>query len=458
MPHEEYVPFIAQVRRGDGRAISQRRRHPMIRKDCSPASACCDRGRVLLGHASRIPSSTLDDGVRSAEPADGVGRAARRSIAIVMVRARHPLRPRQDAAAKRSERSRSAAGRARSASWDSVRCTFRPPCFSAIPSRCSCCSSRSALRGQGAGSWRLFTVAAGGAAVFYVLFVIVLGVRQPEGLLFWSRSLIAPGGKAGNYRTGSADFLTTPSSPRRSAVSSGAFSAARCPACRRRSPWRCFCRSPIRCRRWLAIVMLASCYIGAEYGGSIPAILIRTPGTNAAAATVIDGYEMNRQGRAGEALGISLWSGVVGGLFGLAMLVLMTEPLARLALVFRLHDLFRARLLGLSVIAVAVGKVAAQGRGGRDLGLMIATIGTDPMSGVGRFTFGSPDLSKASRRSSSWSGSSRVTELMTRSGVRRAPRSAGRHRSACGCRGLPMMTKDRARARRRLRRSARSRA
>ena len=63
--------------------------------------------------------------------------------------------------------------------------------------------------------------------------------------------------------------------------------------------------------------MLASSYIGAEYGGSIPAILIRTPGTNAAAATVIDGYEMNRQGRAGEALGISLWSGVVGGLFGL---------------------------------------------------------------------------------------------------------------------------------------------
>ncbi len=54
----------------------------------------------------------------------------------------------------------------------------------------------------------------------------------------------------------------------------------------------------------LAIVMLASCYIGAEYGGSVPAILIRTPGTNAAAATILDGYEMNRQGHAGEALGI----------------------------------------------------------------------------------------------------------------------------------------------------------
>ena len=55
-----------------------------------------------------------------------------------------------------------------------------------------------------------------------------------------------------------------------------------------------------------AVVLLASVYIGAEYGGSIPAILIRTPGTNSAAATIIDGYEMKRQGRAGEALGISL--------------------------------------------------------------------------------------------------------------------------------------------------------
>ncbi|MDC3267222.1 tripartite tricarboxylate transporter permease, partial [Gammaproteobacteria bacterium] len=58
----------------------------------------------------------------------------------------------------------------------------------------------------------------------------------------------------------------------------------------------------------LAIVLLAATYVGAEYGGSIPAILINTPGTNAAAATVLDGYELQRQGRGGEALGISLYS------------------------------------------------------------------------------------------------------------------------------------------------------
>jgi putative tricarboxylic transport membrane protein len=81
-----------------------------------------------------------------------------------------------------------------------------------------------------------------------------------------------------------------------------------------------------------AVVLLASTYFGAEYGGSIPAILIRTPGTNSAAATVIDGYAMKQQGRAGEALGISLYSGIIGGIMGLIVLVLLTEPLSRVAL------------------------------------------------------------------------------------------------------------------------------
>ena len=76
-----------------------------------------------------------------------------------------------------------------------------------------------------------------------------------------------------------------------------------------------------------ALVLLASVYVGAEYGGSIPAILIRTPGTNSASATVVDGYAMAQQGRAGEALGISLISGLWGGLFGLLVLVLATESL-----------------------------------------------------------------------------------------------------------------------------------
>ena len=166
-----------------------------------------------------------------------------------------------------------------------------------------------------------------------------------------------------------------------------------------------------------SIVMLATCYIGAEYGGSIPAILIRTPGTNAAAATVLDGYEMNRQGRAGEALGISLWCGVVGGLFGLTMLVLLTEPLSRFALLFKPTTYFGLGILGLSVIASLSSKSLLKGLASAVLGLMIATIGTDPVSGVSRFTFGSPDLLDGIQPIFVMVGLYAVTELMMRTGV-----------------------------------------
>lgn len=141
-----------------------------------------------------------------------------------------------------------------------------------------------------------------------------------------------------------------------------------------------------------AIVVLACTYIGAEYGGSIPAILIRTPGTNSAAATVVDGYEMKRQGRAGEALGISLWSGVVGSLFGLAMLVLLTEPLSRVALLFKPTSYCALGILGLSIIASVSGGSLLKGLIAATVGVMVATVGTDPISGVGRFTFGLPEL------------------------------------------------------------------
>lgn len=142
----------------------------------------------------------------------------------------------------------------------------------------------------------------------------------------------------------------------------------------------------------VAIVLLASTYVGAEYGGSIPAILIRTPGTNAAAATVIDGYAMKEQGKGGEALGISLYSGFVGGMFGLAVLVLLTEPLSTIALAFTPTAYFALGVLGLSVIASVSGDSLAKGLMAGLLGLMIATVGTDPVTGVNRFTFDSPEL------------------------------------------------------------------
>jgi putative tricarboxylic transport membrane protein len=142
----------------------------------------------------------------------------------------------------------------------------------------------------------------------------------------------------------------------------------------------------------VAIVLLASVYVGAEYGGSIPAILIRTPGTNSASATVIDGFAMAQKGRAGEALGISLISGLWGGLFGLLVLVLCTEALAAVALAFTPAAYFSLGILGLSVIAGLSGGSLLKGVIAAGIGLSIAFIGSDPVSGVPRFTGGSSDL------------------------------------------------------------------
>src|SRR5512138_1703093 len=101
----------------------------------------------------------------------------------------------------------------------------------------------------------------------------------------------------------------------------------------------------------VAVILLAAVYVGAEYGGSIPAILISTPGTNAATVTVIDGYQMRLKGKGGEALGISLMTGWVGGLAGLLILIFMSEWLAEVALHFTPEAYFGIGILGLSVIA-----------------------------------------------------------------------------------------------------------
>lgn len=142
----------------------------------------------------------------------------------------------------------------------------------------------------------------------------------------------------------------------------------------------------------VGIITLAAVYCGAEYGGSIPAILISTPGTNAAGATVIDGYQMQLKGQGGEALGISLMSGVIGGMAGLVLLVGLTGWLADAALLFRPASYFAIGVLGLSVIASLSEGSLVKGLISGILGLMIATVGNDPISGVNRFTFGSVDL------------------------------------------------------------------
>ena len=142
----------------------------------------------------------------------------------------------------------------------------------------------------------------------------------------------------------------------------------------------------------MALLMLVGTYCGATYAGSISAILIKTPGTAAAAATVLDGYEMNRKGRAQEALSIALYASVFGGLFSGVLTV--APQLAKVALQFNSADYFMLSVFGLSVISAVGGKSMCKGIVMACFGVFASIIGIDPVEGVYRFTFGTETLSK----------------------------------------------------------------
>lgn len=144
----------------------------------------------------------------------------------------------------------------------------------------------------------------------------------------------------------------------------------------------------------MALLMLVGTYCGSTYAGSISAILIKTPGTAAAAATVLDGYEMNRQGRAQEALSTALYASVFGGLFSGLVLLTVAPQLAKVALKFNSADYFMLSIFGLSVISAVGGKSICKGLVMACLGVLASTIGIDPTEGVYRFTFGTVMLSK----------------------------------------------------------------
>lgn len=140
------------------------------------------------------------------------------------------------------------------------------------------------------------------------------------------------------------------------------------------------------------LIVLAGVYCGAIFGGSISAILIRTPGTPAAAATAIDGYELTLQGKAGKALGTAIIASFIGGILSAIPLYLFAPKLAKLALMFGPAEYFWLSIFGLTIIAGASTKSMTKGLISGALGLMISTIGMDPMFGNPRFTFGVPVL------------------------------------------------------------------
>jgi len=140
------------------------------------------------------------------------------------------------------------------------------------------------------------------------------------------------------------------------------------------------------------IIMLAALYAGTMYGGTITSVLINTPGESASVVTCIDGYQMALQGRAGAALGIAAIGSFIAGTFGVVLLMLVSPALARWSLAFGPPETFALMLLGLTTVTLLTGESAVKGYISMVLGLMIAMVGFDIISGDARYALGVPEL------------------------------------------------------------------
>lgn len=142
----------------------------------------------------------------------------------------------------------------------------------------------------------------------------------------------------------------------------------------------------------VAMILLAAVYIAAEYGGSITAITINTPGTPAAVATTFDGYPLAQKGGLGKALSISIFASAFGGIFGTIILIVFAPTLAEVALGFGPAEYVALGVLGLTLAASLSAADYVKGGLATLLGLLLSTVGQDPMTGAFRFTFGTPNL------------------------------------------------------------------
>ena len=137
-----------------------------------------------------------------------------------------------------------------------------------------------------------------------------------------------------------------------------------------------------------SLSMLMGIYCGAMYGGAISAILIRTPGTPAAAATVMEGYPMAKRGEAGRAMAMALFASFFGGVVGALIMTFASPFVSSVALEFGPVEYFGLAIFGLSVIISISGRSLIKGMMSAFFGLLICTTGFDPISGYPRFTFG----------------------------------------------------------------------
>ncbi|SKA68633.1 tripartite tricarboxylate transporter permease [Enterovibrio nigricans] len=141
------------------------------------------------------------------------------------------------------------------------------------------------------------------------------------------------------------------------------------------------------------IILMAGVYYGAVFGGSTSSILINAPGCASTVVTAFDGYPMAQNRQAGKALALAAYSSFTGGTIGAIILLFAAPALASVSLSFQSSDYFALMILGLTAVSAFAGKgQVLKAMTMTVFGLMIATIGTDAITGAPRFTFNNIDL------------------------------------------------------------------
>jgi putative tricarboxylic transport membrane protein len=143
---------------------------------------------------------------------------------------------------------------------------------------------------------------------------------------------------------------------------------------------------------WVGIPMMIAMFKGSLFGGALPAILLRTPGTPAASATVFDGYPLALQGKGMKAMQVALYASVFGDLFSTACLILGAGVLASVAIRFGPPEYVVLTLFALLALVSLDAGPRWKGVVAVLLGVLIACIGLDPITGTERMTFGNPEL------------------------------------------------------------------
>ena len=141
-----------------------------------------------------------------------------------------------------------------------------------------------------------------------------------------------------------------------------------------------------------ALLTMIGVYVGTKLGGSFSAILLRTPGTPASACTALDGHPMAERGEAGLAIGYAIFGSTIGGVFGWIVAVAFIPALASIALESNNADIALVGVMGLLMVSSFVRGSTLKGLIGVLLGLLISTVGLDPVDSTSRYTFGHADL------------------------------------------------------------------